>query len=79
MKEKNSHEHSPAKILTLDQRRFDVMNQRGNNVGPTLKMKQNLTSDWYNFISTLFQRGLNIIKNNIKTSRPSDKYGFADR
>ena len=46
MKEKNIHEHSPAKLLTLDQRRFDVMNQRGNNVGPTLKMKQNLTSDF---------------------------------
>ena len=33
----------------------------------------------YNFISTLFQRDLNISKSCIKTSRASDKYGFANR
>ena len=33
-------------ISTSDQRCFNVVDQRWNNVGPTLKMKQNPTSDF---------------------------------
>ena len=36
-----------------------------------------LKQRWYNFISTLFQLGLNNSKSYIKTSRASDKYRFA--
>ena len=86
---------TPANISTSDQRCFNVVDQRWNNVDPTLKMKQNPTSDfqrcttliqrrcatlkqrWYNFISTLFQLGLNNSKSYIKASRASDKYWFA--
>ena len=44
----------PANISTSDQRCFEVVDQRWNNVDPTLKMKQNPMSDfqlaqrWYN-------------------------------
>ena len=41
------------------------------DVETTLKQR------WYNFISTLFQLGLNNSKSYIKTSRASDKYRFA--
>ena len=41
-----------------------------SDVETTLKQR------WYNFISTLFQRVVNISKSYIKTSRASDKYGF---
>ena len=37
-----------------------------------------LKQHWYNFISILFQRGLNISKSYTKTSRASDKYGFVN-
>ena len=72
---------------TLDQRCFKAVDQGWNNVDPTLKIKQNPTSDfqrliqrrcptlkqrWYNFISTLLQRGLNIGKIFIETNRASD-------
>ena len=88
---------TPANISTSDQRCFNVVDQRWNNVDRTLKMKQNPTSDfqrcttliqrrcatlkqrWYNFISTLFQLGLNNSKSYIKTSRASDKYRFVNR
>ena len=36
----------PANISTLDQRCFNFVDQRWNNVDPTLKMKQNPTSDF---------------------------------
>ena len=36
----------PANISTLDQCCFNVVDQRWNNVYPTLKMKQNPTSDF---------------------------------
>ena len=41
----------PANVSTSDQSCFNVVDQRWNDVDPTLKMKQNLTSDfqrWYN-------------------------------
>ena len=41
----------PANVSTPDQSCFNVVEQRWNDVDPTLKMKQNLTSDfqrWYN-------------------------------
>ena len=45
----------PANISTSDQRCFNVVDQRWNNVDPTLKMKQNLTSDFQRY-TTLIQR-----------------------
>ena len=36
----------PANISTSDQRCFNVVDQRWNNVDPTLKMKENPTSDF---------------------------------
>ena len=36
-----------------------------------------LKQRWYNFISSLFQLGLNNSKSYIETSRASDKYRFA--
>ena len=36
----------PANISTSDERCFNVVDQRWNNVDPTLKMKQNPTSDF---------------------------------
>ena len=69
----NKDTFDPANISTSDQRCFNVVDQRWNNVDPTLKLKQR----WFNFISTLFQLGLNNSKSCIKTSRASDKYRFA--
>ena len=46
---------SPANILTSDHRCFNVVDQRWNNVDPTLKMKQNPTSDFQR-CTTLIQR-----------------------
>ena len=40
---------------------------------PTLKQR------WYNFISTLFQRGLNVSKSYMETDGASDKYEFVSR
>ena len=45
----------PPNILTSDQRWFNVADQRWNKADPTLKMKQNPTSDFQRFI-TLIQR-----------------------
>ena len=45
----------PANILTLDQPCFNVVHQRWNNAAPTLKMKQNPTSDFQR-CTTLIQR-----------------------
>ena len=45
----------PANISTLDQRCFNFVDQRWNNVDPTLKMKQNPTSD-FQCCTTLIQR-----------------------
>ena len=88
---------NPVNISTLDQRCFNVVDQRWNNVDRTLKIKQNLTSNfqhcttlmqrryptlkqrWYNFISMLFQHGLNVSKSYIKTNRANDKYGLVNR
>ena len=82
------HVHFQANISTSDQRCFNVLDQRWNNLDLTLKMKQNRTSDfplcttlmqrWLNFISTLFKRVLNISKIYIKTNRASDKCGFVN-
>ena len=66
----------PVNISTLDQRCFNIVDQRWNNVDPTLKMKENPTSDfqrWYNFVLSFLQRVLNISKTYIKNSRASDK------
>ena len=51
-----------------------------HNVGPTsvFDVETALKHRWYNFISTLFQRGLNISKIFIKTSLASGKYGFVN-
>ena len=49
----------PANISTSDQRCFNVVDQRWNNVDPTLKMKQNLTSD--------FQSSTTLIQNRCPT------------
>ena len=56
--------------VTSDFQRYAALIQRGC---PTFKQR------WYNFILTLFQRGFNISKSNIKTSRASDKYRFINR
>ena len=45
----------PANISTSDQRCFNVVNQRWNNVDSMLKMKQNPTSDFQRY-TTLIQR-----------------------
>ena len=39
----NKQSYSPANISTSDQRRFNVVDQRWNNVDPMLKMKQKPT------------------------------------
>ena len=46
---------NPANILTSDQRCFNLVDQCWNNVDPTLKMKQNPTSDFQRS-ATLIQR-----------------------
>ena len=53
---------------------FNIDSQRWNNVDSELKC-------WlgYNFISMLFQRGLNFSKNYTETNRASKKYGFINR
>ena len=74
----------PPNISTSDQSCFIVVVQRRDNIDPTLKMKQIPTSDfqrcnvgltlfqrWYNFMSMLFQRGLNVRKSYIETNRAS--------
>ena len=74
----------PPNISTSDQSCFILVVQYRNNIDPTLKMKQIPTSDfqrcnvgstlfqrWYNFMSMLFQRGLNVRKSYIKTNRAS--------
>ena len=50
----------PASISTSHQRYFKVLDQRGNNVDPTLKMKQNSTSDFQGCV-TLIQRQCQVI------------------
>ena len=50
----NQEEYS-ANISTSDQRCFNVVDQRWNNVDPTLKMKQNPMSDFQR-CTTLIQR-----------------------
>ena len=46
---------TPANISTSDQRCFNVLDQRWNNVDPTLKMKQNPKLDFQR-CTTLIQR-----------------------
>ena len=53
---------NPANISTSDQRCFNVVDQSWNNVDPTLKMKQNLTSDFQR-CTTLIQRQCPMLKN----------------
>ena len=60
----------PANISTSDQRCFNVVDQRWNNVDPTLKMKQNPTSDFQRR-TTLIQRRCPTLKqrwNNVETT-----------
>ena len=52
---------SPANISTSDQRCFNVVDQRWNNIDPTLKMKQNPTSDFQR-CTTLIQRQCSTLK-----------------
>ena len=65
----NKQSYSPANISTSDQRCFNVVNQRWNNVDPMLKMKQKPTLYFqrcifkptldfqrFNVVSTLKQR-----------------------
>ena len=54
------------RCITLIQRQCPTLKQRWNNVDK-------------NFISTLFQRVLDISESYIKSSRASDKYGFINR
>ena len=61
---------NPANISTSDQRYFNVVDQRWNNVDPTLKMKQNPTSDFQRR-TTLIQRRCPTLKkrwNNVETT-----------
>ena len=51
----------PANISTSDQRCFNVVDQRWKNVDPTLKMKQNPTSD-FQCCTTLIQRRCGTLK-----------------
>ena len=64
----------PAKILASDQRCFSV-------VDPTLvsNVRTKLKQRWHNYISKLFQRGLNVSKSYIETDEASDKCGFVNR
>ena len=48
-------------ISTTDQRCFNVVDQRWNNVDPKLKMKQNMTSD-FQLSTTLIQRQCSTLK-----------------
>ena len=65
----------PANISTSDQRCFNVVDQRWNNVDPTLKMKQNPTSD-FQWSATLIQRQCptlkqrrnNVVQHNVDTT-----------
>ena len=60
----------PANIATSDQRCFIAVVQRWNNVDPTLKMKQNPTSDFQR-CTTLIQRQCPTLKqrqNNVDTT-----------
>ena len=60
----------PANISTSDQRCFSVVDQRWNNVDPTLKMKQNPTSDSQR-CTTLIQRQcptLKQLRNNVTST-----------
>ena len=61
---------TPAKTSTSDQRCFNVVDQRWNNVDRTLKMKQNPTSDFQRW-TTLIQRQCPTLKqrwNNVETT-----------
>ena len=74
----------PANISTSDQRCFNVVDQRWNNVDPTLKLKQN--PKWFfQRCTTLIQRCINIVstqpqccENCIETNH-SIEYGFVNR
>ena len=54
--------HCPANISTWDQRCFNVVDQRWNNVDLTLKMKQNLTSDFHRCITLMQHRCTTLLK-----------------
>ena len=61
---------SPANMPTSNQRCFNVVNKRWNNVNPRLEMKQNLTSDFQR-CTTLKQRWWLTLKqrwNNVDTT-----------
>ena len=61
---------SPANMPTSNQRCFNVVNKRWNNVDPRLEMKQNLTSD-FERCTTLKQRWWLTLKqrwNNVDTT-----------
>ena len=61
---------SPANMPTSNQRCFNVVNKRWNNVDPRLEMKQNLTSDFQR-CTTLKQRWWLMLKqrwNNVDTT-----------
>ena len=75
---------------TSDQLCFNVVDKHWNNVDPTLKMKQNLTSDFQRCTTliqrrnkvgtTLIQRCFNLALTSVKaTLNPIDDYGFANR
>ena len=59
----NSH---PANISKSNQRCLNVVDHSSNNVGPTLKMKQNLTSDFQR-CTTLIQRQCPTLKQRYPT------------
>ena len=58
----NNNNNIPANISMSDQRCFNVVDQRWNNVDSTLKMKQNPMSDFQRR-TTLIQR-----RNNVETA-----------
>ena len=52
----------PGSISTWDQRCFNVVDQRWNNVDLTLKMKQNLTSDFHRCITLMQHQCTTLLK-----------------
>ena len=72
----------------LKQRWSDVENETKSDAGfsmlhnvdttPVSDVETTLKQRWYNFNSTLFQRGINSSKSYTKNSRASDKYGFVN-
>ena len=57
----------PDNISRSDQRCFNVVDQHSNNVDPTLKMKQNLTSDFQRYTKLIQRRCPTLIQRRCPT------------